>query len=639
MPQSPKLHRAPAPRRALAPSTRWTLGEASRLLAFFAGWTLVFALAKIIFIFTQPMAVRGAVAGADVWQVLRHGLPLDLATAAYLSVPVWLLTGLSLWVRIPGLRYIYKVYAALCAVVLSLVLVADDCLYGFWGIKLDATIWNYLAQPEGALQSVSIYYALGASVAFVLVCFGLYKWGNLLLMRRTAFARSTKGVAAACTAGWVVLAGLLFLCIRGGVGKSTANVGMVYFSERQFLNHAAVNPAFSLIASTTKAGDYGKNAQFFSEEERSRIFSMLHYSTESVAPDTLLSVRRPNVLLILMEGCGAEFVHAVNPEADPNITPNLNRIAAEGVVFTRCYANSFRTDRGTVCTLSGYPAFPDVSVMKLPARCATLPSIASSLRAEGYSTEFVYGGDINFTNTNGYLLSTGYERTFGDTSFPSSVRRTHDWGVTDGIMLDTLLAHIERRPAAQPWHIGALTLASHEPWKVPFSKIAGDEQANAFAYLDDCLGRFIDRLKQTDAWARTLVILVPDHGISYKDLTSDTDERKSHIPLIWTGGAVKGPRRVDLLCNQTDLAATLLGQMGIDHAAFRFSRDVLSRNYTHPSAVHAWSEGIYYMDATGISVVNLLTKPASLFRERPSASKQRTNAAKALLQTFYNDLK
>ena len=97
--------------------------------------------------------------------------------------------------------------------------------------------------------------------------------------------------------------------------------------------------------------------------------------------------------------------------------------------------------------------------MKLPGKCGRLPSIAASLRRAGYATEFLYGGDINFTNTNGYLLSTGYERTYGETSFPASVRRTHDWGVTDRIAFDSLYARIVRYPTSRPWHLGFLTLA------------------------------------------------------------------------------------------------------------------------------------------------------------------------------------
>lgn len=373
------------------------------------------------------------------------------------------------------------------------VFVGDTCLYGFWGIKLDGTVWTYLDNPTGALSSVSKSYALGVVLSMVLTAAGVFALLKLLL--RAPLERASR--PALLTGIWLLAGGLLFLGIRGGVGKSTANVGMVYFSDRQFLNHAAVNPAFSLLASMQKERNFAEEYNFFDESERSRILSMLHYNTQSIAPDSLLNTQQPNVLLILMEGCGGTLVHAVDSTSNPNITPNLNRLASEGVLFTQCYANSFRTDRGTVCTLSGYPAFPDVSVMKLPSKCGTLPSIARTLKRAGYTTEFLYGGDINFTNTNGYLLSTGYERTMGEAYFPAKVRRTHDWGVTDRITFDSLYARIMRYPTDRPWHTGFLTLASHEPWKVPYNRIPNDKVANAMAYLDDCIGRFIDRLKQT----------------------------------------------------------------------------------------------------------------------------------------------
>lgn len=434
------------------------------------------------------------------------------------------------------------------------------------------------------------------------------------------------------------IGGLLFLGIRGGVGKSTANVGMVYHSDNLFMNHSAVNPVFSIVASLFKTKDFAEQYDYFDEAERARLFSQMEYHTSGNPIDTLLHTSRPNVLLILMEGCSASFVHAIDSTARPDIMPRLNQLATEGVLFTKCYANSFRTDRGTVCTLSGYPAFPDVSVMKVPSKCERLPSIAQALAGEGYSTEFVYGGDINFTNTNGYLRATGYERTLGDKDFPAAVRRTHNWGVTDHIVLDTLYQRILRYPADRPWHTACLTLSSHEPWEVPYSRFPEDQVLNTMAYLDDSIGQFIDRLRQTSVWENTLVILIPDHGAHYPQGISDANPTKSHIPVIWTGGAVRQARRIETLCNQTDLAATLLGQLGIDHSAFTFSRDVLSDTYVRPSAIHVWSEGIYYMDETGISALSLVSQKKSILHEAPTPSVDRQQAAHAYLQTAYDDL-
>lgn len=604
------------------------------LLRYYFTLVLLFAVAKPCFVLVQSAEVREGVTLGDVANAVWHGLPLDLATAGYATALVWLALGIGLWKKIPAAHIIYKVYVAIVAALLAVVWVADACLYGFWGIKLDGTVWNYLKEPQGAMSSVSGTYMMCVTLATLLIGYAVFVVLKKIMPRELAPARRK----IAWTAAWALTGGLIFLGIRGGIGRSTANVGMVYHSDRQFLNHTAVNPVFSIVSSLFKTKDFTHECDFFSEDERARRFAMLHYNTQSADSDTLLTTERPNVLLILMEGCGGQFVHAVDSLSDANITPNLNRLAEEGVVFTECYANSFRTDRGTLSTLSGWPAYPDVSVMKLPSLCQKLPSIASSLKKAGYATSFLYGGDINFTNTNGYLLATGYEQTWGDTSFPLEVRRTHAWGVTDRIAFDTLFQKVIHMPQGRPWHMGFLTLSSHEPWEVPYDRIKGDKIANSMAYLDDCIGQFIARLRKTEVWKNLLVIFLPDHGINYPEGISDTNPRRSHIPLIWTGGAVREARRIPTLCNQSDLAATLLGQLRLPHADFPFSRDVLSKTYTHPSAAHVWSEGILWKDASGVSSVNLLTKPASVFSESPAPSAKRVDAAKVYMQTVYDFL-
>jgi phosphoglycerol transferase MdoB-like AlkP superfamily enzyme len=149
-----------------------------------------------------------------------------------------------------------------------------------------------------------------------------------------------------------------------------------------------------------------------------------------------------------------------------------------------------------------------------------------------------------------------------------------------------------------PFLIGYSTLSSHEPWDVPTKQLP-DEVDNAFSYLDSCLYRFISRLRQTPQWANTLIVLTADHGINDKDIDQSRPLEKNHVPMLWIGGAVKGPRTVSTLCNQSDLAATLLAQLRLSHDDFTFSRDVLSHSYTHPVAVNNYSNAQWIVDSTG----------------------------------------
>lgn len=106
-----------------------------------------------------------------------------------------------------------------------------------------------------------------------------------------------------------------------------------------------------------------------------------------------------------------------------------------------------------------------------------------------------------------------------------------------------------------------------------------DYKRNSFAYTDSCIGVFLGQLRSTPLWDSLLVIIVPDHGIPYADGQSTSDVEVARIPMLWVGGAVRSPRIVDLLCSQSDLAATLLAQMNIPADHFPFSRNIMGVQY------------------------------------------------------------
>lgn len=603
------------------------------LLRLFFAVVVWFAAWKPLFMVFNGFKSHGGKA-ADVLAVVWHGLPLDITMACYIIAPVFVAILVGVWVRIPALRRVLLVYYGIVAAVCTLILVGDLCLYSFWDFKIDATIFAYLSSPAAVVNSVSpAYLVVGlVAVAGLTTTFFLEMRG----VTPRSFSFPTKiGSRLGASGLMVVLGGVVFLGIRGGVGRSTANVGMVYYSENQFLNHSAVNPVFSLFASMKKTEDFSKMGRFFPANQCDSIWAEMKFSTKSEGEEKLLTTPRPNVLIIIMESFAGTFVGTMgNPN---NITPNFDALAKEGVFFSNFYANSYRTDRGVLSILSGYPAFPRASVMKLPRASRNLPSIGRALEREGYRNSFLYGGDINFTNMQSYLRSTGYTNLIGDTKFTPAQRLTHGWGVTDSITFNRLYDMLRGFPAeGGRWQTTFLTLASHEPWKVPYSRIPGDKKANAMAYLDDCLGRFVAQMKRLPQWKNLLVIMLPDHGIGYPQGLTEASPRRYHIPMLWIGGAVKAPHRVEQLCSQSDLAATLLGQMGIAHGDFRFSRDVMSTTYEFPFAFHAFDNGIALIDSTGATVYDLTSKRT--LTDEPSPSPRRLNFAKALLQKSYDDL-
>lgn len=597
--------------------------------------SLYFFTVLLIFILQKPLfmlyngSIEKGFGFADYMQVMVHGASLDAATAGYLTAFPFLLVLISIWFRRFPLKKILYGYYILAAALISIIFVVDMALYTFWGFKLDASVFLYIDSPKEALASVSVGFIL-LRVLAILLLIALNSW-VLLKITPSVLTATRKRIAG--TAGMLLLGGVLFIIIRGGVTESTSNIGQVYFSNEPFLNHSAVNPDFSLLSSMGKSQDFASEFNFFDEEKRAALFDGLYPTTDGDSIIQVLNTKRPNILIILMEGFGGAFVEPLG--GLPDVTPHFNRLSKEGVFFTNCYANSFRTDRGTVCTFSGYLGLPTASVMKIPAKSRTLPAIAEGLSKAGYKTDFLYGGDINFTNMKSYLLSTGYQRLTANTDFSLAEQTSNAWGVNDDITFEYLYNQLRNRKEEGPWHTAFLTLSSHEPFEVPYHRLE-DKIPNAFAYTDECLGKFIDRLKQTPAWKDLLVICLPDHGFYYPREGSNAMPRFYHIPLLWLGGAVKQPMQVDKIMNQTDLAATLLGQLGLEHTAFTFSRNVLGSDYKYPFAFYSFNNGFSFRDSTGVTVFD--NNSGSILFNEPEADESRLDKGKAILQTVYDDL-
>ena len=600
-------------------------GRLAYLLRFYVLTVAIFLVAKVVFMVSQQ--ADHPFTAPDVCDVAMHGLSLDLSTALYFLALPFLLTIVAVWVRVPS-RILY-IYYGVVALAFSLAFVADASLYPFWQFKLDASCLQYLATPADAMASVSLGYLLVRLllVAIVAVAIWLaYRWVTHGAYRSYG-AYNYKVLE---TAAYVLCIPLIVIGIRGGLGESTTNIGQVYYSQQQFLNHAAVNPVFSFLSSLGKSGDYIVSYDYYSDAECRQLTDGFFY-TDSQQPDTLLTTTRPNIVIILMESCGGQFTELGGQH---DITPRLNQLAKEGISFTQCYANSWRTDKGVVSALSGYPAFPVTSVMKIPEKSRKLPAIASSLASQGYQNSFFYGGDINFTNMRSYVMGTGYDRLRWKADYSGEEQRTAQWGVRDDLMLSSLLSDIRQEAPGARWMKTLLTLSSHEPWDVPTHELS-DPVYNAFNYLDRCIGQFIDSLRQTPQWQQLLVIILPDHGYRYRGI-DETTRLYNHIPMLWVGGAVRQPHRIERLCNQSDLAATLLGQMQIDHTAFTFSRDVASRGYQRPMAWHTYNNGMTLYDSSGFVAYDL-DAHQTIAHEGPNAERQ-LQQARALLQLTSHDL-
>lgn len=557
-----------------------------KLLLFFL---LLFTVQKTFFMLLNAGHSEGA-PFTECLRVLWYGLRLDVVTTSYLMIVPVLTVVVSCFFDLFALRRLLRPYYVVVAIVVTLIFVADAVLYYYWGAKMDANDLMYAANPKDMFASVRWWSVIVGGLVMVALV-----WLTVWLLCRVT-PQVVEPVGKRWLALWFVpIAGLVFVGMRGGVSESTANPSYAYFSRYGFCNHAALNPSFNMIHSLFKSEDLVGVFDFMPEEEAERLIAPLFVKDGGIE-DTLLRTSRPDIVMIVWEGGGWDMV------MNDSVGPNLMALSDEGVLFSNCYANNFRTDRGLVSLLSGWMGMPTTSLMKMADKCRKLPSLASSLSDVGYVSSFVYGGDVDFTNMRGYLHETGFEDVSGSESFAES-RRLSSWGAPDAYTLvPSSLWDGERRTESSRRFDVILTLSSHEPWVVPMRRLA-DDRKNSFAYTDSCIGVFVDSLRTSPRWDSMLVIIVPDHGVPLEGGQSTSDYRVSHIPMVWTGGAVKGGRVVEEVMMQSDLAATLLAQMGLGFDDFVFSRNVLAPGFGngYGFAFHAFKNGGNLIDSSGVT--------------------------------------
>ena len=599
----------------------------SRIRTFFLVfllWTLVGMISKGAFLLIYHSLFANATF-SELCQVFWYGLRLDIAVAGYVTGIPGLLLIATLWSRRRLIHWLWNGYFFLIALLASLAYVANLGLYSYWGFPLDNTPLLYLkTSPADAMASMTWWQMTLLPLVILLIALVIYKAGASLFPKKRYDARGKKIAESVLL---VLLTAALLLPIRGGVGTGTNHVGSVYFSTDNRLNHAAVNPIFSFIEAVVHIEEIGTRYRYLSPEEADSLFEELTYT--QLRKDSTQLVHQPNVILIVLESFSDSIMHV------KGVTPNLLQLQEEGISFTQFYASSFRTDRALVSIHSGLPAQPSMSVMDMPRKSTSLPSIAQQLGKNGYQTTFYYGGDINYSNMRSYFVGTGFQQVVSDADFALSMH-TGKWGVADGPVYERMLADIKSNHTGKPFFKSIMTESSHEPFDVPnYQKIKDNEVFNAFSYADHCLGQFIGELKKLPCWQNTIVAIVPDHLGAYPDQADNYQWWRFKVPFILLGGILPTGLQCHTVGSQIDIPATLLGLLGIDHSEFTYSKDLLDAQaphfafFTFPDAMGMVTDSCRAIYDNTSGKTHLGTGPDT---------DELVKKAKAYLQKLYDDL-
>lgn len=541
-------------------------------------WMALFLAQQACFVFFDAERLSGIPSDA-IWYSFRRALPMDLATACYLTLPV-LLCGLVLLFReINILRKGITSLLAVAVVLATFINICDIALFSAWGTKVNHKALSYLAYPEEAMHAIT-----GAPIAQLTVVFLAQCSLALLVLFRMDHKRSFLA-----TAKWqrfvapAILPAALLIGMRGGVQPYPIDRSWSYHSAHPLLNLGALNGTWNVIVLLAEPPQIATNPySFMSEEEAERRFADLHRIEFGTSPK-IVTTERPNVVLILLESWTADVVGVLG--GDSGVTPGFDRLAADGLLFTNFYSTGFRTEQGLCAMISSFPSQPKTTIIRQYGKFDRLPSLVNVLDSAGYRSTYYYAGDVAFANTRAYLEAMGYDKVHDENSFPIT-KRTR-WGAYD----EELFAFHQKdaRDAKQPFFHTLMTSTSHEPFDVPVDEgFPGSDQPqqyrNSVHYTDRTLADFLDACKQQPWYDSTLVIIVADHGHFLPHNRGNYAAERHRIPLLFTGGALKpelrGTANATFGCH-VDLSATLLDQLDLPRTRSVWSKDLFDPTIPH----------------------------------------------------------
>ena len=599
------------------------------LVSYAIFWLVFFFIARLFFILVQyHSSFQYSI--SNLFGTFWHGVKLDISTTGYYMI-------IPMVIAIPGIYFsgswyqkFMRWYTYILIIFSSFIIISDANLYSYWGFRMDFTPILYLKTPKEVFASISTFKIIQIFCSvFAMSALFIYIYIKLIDRVFKEFTRIRYWLPGIIV--FLILTGALLIPIRGGFGVAPINAGTVYFSNKMFLNHTAINAVWNVGTSAFTQKPIKNPYEFGDLSIAEKVVDSL--TVKEGITEKVLNTTRPNIIIIVLESFSGYLIGPLG--GDSLVTPNINRYAREGILFSEFYASGTRTDKAMPAVLDGYPAQPAQSIIKEPKKTQSLPSLVKILNENGYHSSFWYGGEINFANFNSFVIGSGFHDIITKNNF-DPVNYNSKWGVHDHILFQTLMDSM--KIVKEPFLKVILTLSSHEPFDVPMKTVfAGSDFAskyrNSVYYTDKTLGSFFDWAKNTDWWKNTLIIMVADHCSRYGDMPN-YKKNVFKIPMLWIGGALsRSGIKIRKVGSQVDIPVTLLGQLGLN-GNFPFSKDLFSRQ-SKSFAFYTYNEGFGFITDSSAAGFDLKSRTPVLMEGKDPESAE--NKGKAYLQVLFND--
>ncbi len=494
-----------------------------------------------------------------------------------------------------GLKWLFVVTNAM-ALASSL---ADSVYFQYTGRRSTVTVFTEFGN-EGNItgiiftELINHWYLLLVFIALTAIMWMCYVKPRIEVYRH-GWAYYGSQLAALAVAAPLAIVG-----IRGSVTAGTRPITVS--NANQYVNRpveasVVLNTPFSMIRSI------GKKA-FVTPHYMTRAAMEREYRPiiKPSAPDSL-TLGRKNVVILIMESLGKEYIGSLNPQPYKSYTPFIDSLVPHSLTFRYSYANGRISMDAMPSILSGIPMFVEPFFLT-PASLNDVQGIASMLAPKGYYSAFFHGGHNISMGFSAFAHSIGYKNYFGLNEYCRSPKYggmndfDGKWAIWDEPFLQFTLDEMAK--FHQPFVTTVFSASSHHPYRVPkalsaqYPEEGGLEIHKCIRYTDHALRRFFERASHEPWFRNTIFVIVADHTNQTQRPEYKTDLGLYSIPIIFytPDGSLKPEMNTTKIAQQTDITPTLMHMLGYDKPIMAFGTDLLSTPAAQTWAVN-YNNGIY----------------------------------------------
>ena len=563
---------------------------------------VVYSIARLTFLAENWGLFAEGLTASHLLEMLRGGILFDTSAILYTNV-LWVVLML-----LPVSRKENPTFHTACRWLfvivntISLVMNLSDSVYfPFTMRRTTATVFDEFSN-ENNLGSIFLQEAVAHWYFFLLAALLAYAMWRFYITPGLDY-RQLKWKSYALVT-FVSLLGFAPFCVAGMRGGWTRDIRPITISNaNNYCNRPTeagivLNTPFSLIRT------FGRNVfdipdYYQTEAELEAVFDPIRQPADS------LTFRQKNVVVIILESFGREYIGAYNKHLEDGnykgYTPFLDSLITQSLTYTHSYCNGRKSIDGMPSILSSIPMFVEPFFLS-PYSNNAISGLADCLNGKGYSTAFYHGAERGSMGFMAFARATKFQQYYGREDFVADKRTVGDdayddwWGISDEPFLQYMNLKLSETP--QPFMAAVFTLSSHHPFRVPdpYKDVYKEEEMpihKVIRYSDNALRRFFESA-QKEAWfENTIFAITNDHTNM-----SNHDEYKTDIggfssPVIFydpTGEMGVGMQ--DAIAQQIDIMPTILGYLGYDQPYMGFGIDLLNTPVEDTWAVN-YLNGIY----------------------------------------------